>query len=81
VLLRAVCAVRLQLIDFGLTKHIESARTMLVGTPGEDKLSGSWFVHTQRIAARRDFGLCLICAMYVSEHELPCLLAGVAARL
>jgi hypothetical protein len=28
-------AAALQLIDFGLTKHIESARTMLVGTPGE----------------------------------------------
>jgi hypothetical protein len=25
----------LQLIDFGLTKHIESAQTMLVGTTGE----------------------------------------------
>jgi hypothetical protein len=34
----AVLLPGLQLIDFGLTKHIESARTMLVGTPGEPSL-------------------------------------------
>lgn len=33
--LPAAASLPLQLIDFGLTKHIESARTMLVGTPGE----------------------------------------------